>query len=118
MVDTTLVTVDECPPGYPSLATFLSSDRSFMQYRGFSSLHARMLLAQQYDIEKLESELDKIDRWDERRERAGGAAKLGCKRRDDLGCQVKDMPADYPSGRTRPELLVELKQQLMCYGEQ
>lgn len=88
-----------------------------MQYRGFGSLHSRILLAQQYDIERLEDELDEIDRWDQVRERDGGAAKLGCKRRDDLECQMEEKPADYPSDRTRPELLAKLKQELMCYGE-
>jgi len=106
--------LDECPLGYPRLAAFLSSDRSFMQYRGFGSLHARILLAQQYDIEQLEDELDGIDRWDERE---SGVMKLGSKRRDDLKCQVNEMPASYPTDRTRPEVLAELKQQLMCYDK-
>ena len=85
-----------------------------MQYRGFGSLHARILLAQQYDIEQLEDELDDIDRWDERE---SGVMKLGSKRRDDLKCQLNEIPASYPSDRTRPEVLAELKQQLMCYGK-
>lgn len=106
--------VEECPKGYPSLAAFLSSDRSFMQYRGFGSLHARLLLAQQYDVERLEDELDRIDRW---YEREGYFSELQSKRRDDMKSPMKDMPPNYPSERTRSEVLVELKEQLMCYGK-
>lgn len=100
--------------GYSRLATFLSSDRSFMQYRGFGSLRSRMLLAQQYDIEVLEKELDTIDHWDASE---GMASKLRCKDRDDRDCCKSDMPATFPHPRTRPEILTDLKQQLMCYGE-
>lgn len=100
--------------GYSRLATFLSSDRSFMQYRGFGSLRSRMLLAQQYDIELLEKELDTIDHWDASE---GMASKLRCKDRDDRDCCKSDMPATFPHPRTRPEILADLKQQLMCYGE-
>ena len=100
--------------GYSRLATFLSSDRSFMQYRGFGSLRSRMLLAQQYDIEVLEKELDTIDIWDASE---GMASKLRCKDRDDRECCIGDMPATFPHPRTRPEILMDLKEQLMCYGK-
>lgn len=106
--------VDECPMGYSRLATFLSSDRSFMQYRGFGSLRSRMLLAQQYDIEILEKELDTIDLWDASE---GTASKLRCKDRDDRYSCKSDMPANFPHPRTRPEILIDLKEQLMCYGK-
>lgn len=73
--------------GYLRLATFLSSDSSFMQNRGFGSLHSGMLLAQRYDIEVLERELDTIDKWDENE---GDHGTLGCKERDDLhNCMEK-----------------------------
>jgi hypothetical protein len=85
-----------------------------MQYRGFGSLHARLLLAQQYVVERLEDELDRIDRWNERE---GHFSELQSKRRDDMKGPMKDMPPNYPSEKTRPEVLVELKEQLMCYGK-
>lgn len=85
-----------------------------MQYRGFGSLHSRMLLAQQYDIEVLERELDTIDKWDENE---GDRGKLGCKERDDLYNRKEKILTDFPHARTRPELLAELKQQVMDYGE-
>lgn len=95
----------------------MASDRSFMQYRGFGPLHSRVLLAQQYDIERLEEELDDLDRWDEAIEKPGVPTKLGSKERDDTQCLKIDMPTDFPFDRTRPEVLADLKQQLMCYGE-
>jgi hypothetical protein len=99
--------------GYSRLATFLSSDRSFMQYRGFGPLRSRVLLAQQYDVEALEKELDTIDDWDSKH---GSPKKLRCKARDDLYSRKGDMPANFPHPRTRPEILTELKQQLGIYG--
>ena len=36
----------------------MSSYPAFMQFRGFDSLHARVLLAQQQEIESLEGELN------------------------------------------------------------
>lgn len=99
--------------GYPRLATFLSSDTGFMQYRGFHSLRSRMLLAQQYDLEVLERELDSIDRWENEQ---GSPQKLMCKERDDLQARVEDMPVDFPFSRTRPEIYAEVKKQLTEYG--
>lgn len=115
----TQLIVDKCPLGYPRLATFLSSDRSFMQYRGFGSLHSRVLLGQQYDIEKLEQELDKLDQWDQDRSEPGSdqASELRCKALDDQASRKDKMPQDFPYRRTRPEVLGELKHQLMEYGE-
>lgn len=107
--------VGECPMGYPRLAALLASDRSFMQYRGFGALHSRILLAQQYDIEALEKELDKVDRW----EKEGDEKKLWSKRCDDRQSCREDMPATFPRNikLTRPEILTALKHKLMEYGE-
>jgi hypothetical protein len=85
-----------------------------MQYRSFSSLHSRVLLAQQYDIEVLERELDAIDLWDEEE---GVGKKLKSKQCDDRQRSKEDMSEDFPFRRTRPEILAELKKQLMDYGE-
>lgn len=103
------------PNGYPRLAEFLSSDLSFMQYRGFSSLHSRVLLAQQCDIEVLEQELDKIDDRDAETEET--ALKLQCKTRDDRSCGERGSKAQSSSLRARKEILADLKEQLFEYGE-
>lgn len=86
-----------------------------MQYRGFNSLHARMLLAQQFDIGLLEQELDAIDRWEGE---GGSATGLLSMKRDSRHRHKEDMPADFPFRRPRPQVLVEIKQRLLEYGKQ
>lgn len=85
-----------------------------MQYRGFGCLHSRVLLAQQCDIEALERELDEIDLWDQEE---GAANKLKNKQRDDRQCSKDDMADGFPFSRTRPEILQELRKQLIEYGQ-
>jgi hypothetical protein len=57
-----LITVEQCPNGYPRLAAFNASEQNFMLYRGFSCVHARLLLNMQAGIQMLEAELDSLDR--------------------------------------------------------
>jgi hypothetical protein len=106
--------VESYAEGYPQLAAFMSSTRNFMHYRGFHDLHSRVLLAQQHDIEVLEGELDRIDDWDSKYGRAGN---LRNKTRDDRQNSKAKLGADYPYNRTRPEVIADLKQQLVDYGE-
>lgn len=106
--------VEDCPQGYPRLAEFLSSDRSFMQYRGFGALHSRLLLAQQCDIETLERELNLLDDWDSKTE--GMGIKLKFKACDDRARTKESLGSDFPYRRSRPEVIAELKQSLMDYG--
>lgn len=103
--------MDSAPEGYPKLATYLSSDRNFMQYRGFSYLHARLLLALQCDIEGLERELDDLDA----RDMEGNQDRLRSKRRDDIEARKMEDAKDDDE-RSRPAILADLKQQLMDYG--
>ncbi|KAK0707026.1 hypothetical protein B0T26DRAFT_790743 [Lasiosphaeria miniovina] len=49
------------PPGYPSLAAFLGSDRDFAMFRSFRRLHARVLLHKQDELAQLEQRLDGLD---------------------------------------------------------
>lgn len=105
--------MDASPEGYPQLATFLSSDRNFMQYRGFSYLHSRLILALQYDVEKIERELDRLDRWDSEHETSG---RLQCKEQDDLESSRHGVSEGCPVKKTRPALLAELQEKLMAYG--
>lgn len=93
----------------------MSSDRCFMQYRGFASLHSRVLLAQQCDIETLERELDRIDKRDT--ETPETAKKLQSKARDDEPCGEKSSQAQSSSPRARKAILADLKQRLFEYGE-
>ena len=112
--------MDETPKGYPLVANFQSSDRNFLQYRGFLYLHSRLLSSLQYDIELLEKELQRLDHWDidckdERRERC-----LGCRERDDRLSRLDRLPDEHKAKfkqRTRPQVVAELGEKLMQYGE-
>lgn len=104
----------DVPRGYPQLASFLASDSGYMQFRGFAHLHSRLLLAEQYHVERLERELEKIDKWTQDH---GGGIDLQCKLLHDQRSRREDMPMDFPFGRTRPEVLAELKSTLRDYGE-
>ncbi|CAO2652826.1 Nn.00g022370.m01.CDS01 [Neocucurbitaria sp. VM-36] len=55
--------LEACPNGYSRLAAFTSSEQNFMLYRGFSCIHARLLLNLQTSIQMLEAELDAVDRF-------------------------------------------------------
>ena len=57
-------TVERFPEGYPNLAAFQDSDESFMIYRRFGYLQARVLLAKQDELRVLEEELDALDAED------------------------------------------------------
>lgn len=102
------------PKGYPRLAYLMSSDSAFMQFREFGSLHVRILLAQQQDIESLEEELHQIDYWDKVN---GDERNLSSIERDNRQRCIGDMPAEFPFRRSRPEVLMEMKQRLLEYGE-
>jgi len=53
--------VNEYPRGYPNLAAFLDSDESFMIYRRFGYLQARLLLDKQDELRRLEERLGEMD---------------------------------------------------------
>lgn len=56
--------LERFPDGYPNLAAFTSSDESFMIYRSFSYLQARILLFKQDEMRTLEEQLDALDAED------------------------------------------------------
>ena len=91
----------------------MSSDRNFMQYRGFGYLHARLLLALQHDIECLEHELDELDQQDA----DGNEDRLASKTIDDIEVRKEEGVEGYSRvGRSRPAILTDLKHQLLEYG--
>ena len=99
--------MEECPLGYPRLAAFNASEQSFMLYRGFSYVHARLLLDLQADISALEQELDEFDEIDDTDEK-----------RLRLKCKEEDVDSAREAGlqRTRRQVLDELSEKVSKYG--
>jgi hypothetical protein len=56
--------VEDFPEGYPRLAAFLNSDIDTALFRGFGTLHARVLLYKQVELTDIESRLDRLDKED------------------------------------------------------
>jgi hypothetical protein len=56
--------VEDSPAGFPLVATYLDSDDSFMIYRRFGVLHARLLLNKQDELRELEGDLQDLDEQD------------------------------------------------------
>ena len=110
-------TVDRCPDGYHKIATFQSSDPSFLQYRGFSYLHCRLLSSLQYDVGRLEAELDQLDEWEQKHEDPN--SRLVSKDRDDKYFDPSKIDVSFSANRwrSRPQVFAELKQKLMEYGK-
>lgn len=96
--------MESCPQGYPRLAAFLSSEQNFSIYRGFSYLHARVLLGLQDQLAVLERELDKKDLLDERN---------GLVER--LHSRVRDEREDTDD-RSRSKILDDIRLKLGEYG--
>ncbi|KAI6905596.1 hypothetical protein KC318_g7606 [Hortaea werneckii] len=98
-----------CPRGYSQVATFQCSDPNFLQYRGFKYLHSRVLSCLQYEIQQLEDELDRLDKWDDDQE--DKERRLICLENDMLyqGCDQFPEEFQLEFERARPEVLAELR---------
>ncbi|KAK4508371.1 hypothetical protein PRZ48_002109 [Zasmidium cellare] len=109
--------LDQAPGGYPQVATFKSSDRNFLQFRGFIYLHVRLLLLLQQDIELLEQRLDKLDQFDGSKD--GDNHKLKCKPHDDSQAtpdRISSAMFHAEFLKTRPQVVSELGVKLLEYG--
>jgi hypothetical protein len=93
--------VNQCHMGYPRLAAFLDSDESFMVYRRFGYIQARLLLEKQDDLQKLEKKLDEYDD--------------SVKQNLPKNLRMRDLkPAD---AEPRQRILDELEGKFLQYGE-
>lgn len=71
----------------------------------------------QYDIEKLERELDNLDQFD--KSEVGDDRKLSCLERDgleDTSDRISNTDFHMQFDRTRPQVLADLRLKLMEYG--
>lgn len=102
------------------IANFQSSDRSFLQFRGFLDLHCRVLLDLQYDLECLEKELDALDQADAASiSRIRQLCVLSNKEDREEAEWQRTRPGLDPAviKRSRPVVLNDLKAKLTEYGE-
>lgn len=99
--------MEDSPKGFPIVASYLDSDDSFMMYRRFGFLHARLLLNKQDELRELEEELRELDDLDWEDE--------SCRRY--LQSREKDEGRDLEDGRVfRPELLEKIEKKILEYG--
>jgi hypothetical protein len=110
IASTKIRALEDCPEGYPRLASFLASEPNFSVYRGFSYLHSRVLLELQAEIAALEQELDELDAIDNDPE---GDQKRRLKSR--IFDSKKPRPDD--GYRSRQEIFAELRVKLVEYDE-
>jgi hypothetical protein len=113
-------TLEECPNGYARLAAFNASEQNFMLYRGFSCVHARLLLGLQANIQKLEAELDGLDRFhdtlpeaDKKRLRSWDLDVAACREEKE---EAKE-EGDEDVFRTREDIMEELRIKVNQYDE-
>lgn len=109
--DSELLLVNEYQRGYPLQAAYQSSESSWSIYRGFSYLHARVILNVQEEIRLLEAQLEKLDMIhscdDVTKKRLRS-------RRDDL----EQGKADGEEGDSkRNTLLNKIRDKLLSYGK-
>lgn len=96
--------VDECPRGYPRLATLLNSDESFTIFRRFGYIQCRLILEKQTQLAKLECELDHLDQ------------QLAESERDYFYLHTVDIPNDG-LGQRRAALISEIEHTFCDYGQ-
>lgn len=112
-VKTRIRQLESCPLGYPRLAAFNASEQNFMLYRGFSYVHARLLLDLQTGIQVLERELDEFDNEDNTDEKR---LRLQCWE-EDLEAAGEAVSETGTKQRTRRDVLDELHDQVSKYDE-
>lgn len=98
--------VENYPLGYPRQAAFADSDESFMLYRRFGNVHARLLLHQQDELREMEEKLHDLDLLDNFQ---GGSKFLKCRELDEERPAIADQ-------ESRPQLLERMREKTMQYG--
>lgn len=99
--------VENYPLGYPRQAAFADSDESFMLYRRFGNVHARLLLHKQDELREMEEDLKDMDLQDDHCEES----KKYLKSRD-----LDEERAAIPDQEPRSQLLARMEKKTMQYG--
>ncbi|MCJ1431896.1 hypothetical protein MMC27_001252 [Xylographa pallens] len=100
--------MEDSPKGFPYVASYLDSDDSFMIYRRFGFLHARLLLNKQDELRALESDLRAVDRqdWND------------VNRQRYLKSRTKDNARELAANATsRKQLLETIEKKALEYGQ-
>jgi hypothetical protein len=100
--------LEDCPNGYPRLASFLSSESNFALFRGFGYLHVRVLLEKQYELSKLEQELDDLDEIDDSPEVKGNRL---------MNRDLDKRRARNDGYRSRSDILDDIHKKILEYDE-
>ena len=93
--------------GYPRVAAYLDSDESFMIYRRFGFLHARLLLYKQDELREMEEDLRTLDLRDSKDPKKNKYLKS--RRKDDLR-------EDLENNEMRKHLMQRVEKKTLEYG--
>ena len=97
--------------GYSQLAAFETSVPNFSTYRGFSYLHARVLLDLQAEVATLERELDELDCAD-----INGTT-IRQRTLRSRAFDIRESNKQPKDTRTRRDVLQEIQAKLVEYGQ-
>ena len=101
--------VQDFPNGFPRLSCFLDSDDAFMVYRRFGTIYARLLLAKQDEMSRMEDLLQGMDKTDE----AEGNMKYLMSHTRDAG--RPHIPSLWTESRT--QLMERMEKKALEYGK-
>lgn len=99
--------MENYPLGYPRQAAFADSDESFMLYRRFGNVHARLLLHLQDEIREMEAQLYNMDLRDNKSEEGQGYL------------QSRELDEERPvreNQESRSQLLTRMEKKTRQYG--
>lgn len=110
-INTNEALVEKYPSGHPRLSRFMASDSAYMSFRGFGTLHMRLILHKGDQLRALEQDLNEMDRRDAMTEET----------RNYLRSRALDENRTVgtlgPDERSRSDLLNEIQTKLMEYGK-
>lgn len=101
--------LEDHPKGYPRQAAYADSDESFMIYRRFGYIHARLLMHRQDELRELEDTLSEMDKKDAK---DPDPDRRACLRSRDLDEENRELP-----GRDRVALLDRIEEKTLRYGQ-
>lgn len=104
-----MLVVEDRPDGYPKQAAFADSDESFMIYRRFGYIHARLLLHRQDELRELGEELEEMDKKDHKTD--DGRRCLASRETDESRSTREER-----GHQSRSALLDRIEEKAMKYG--